>query len=170
MEYIDIITSVNNINIHSIKNRIKKELTQLVEDDCISILSITFEKNEVDLLIITMVDMHSTNAIIYEFYIPKSYPFSIPKVKINNESYSDFLKIKTCVFLHLLKQIKSMNCLCCNSYLCGDYWSPITTIKKFIEEIRMFRKNRRDIVNKYYADMIKDMYLIQDVNLDEWLF
>ena len=38
-----------------------------------------------------------------------------------------------------------------------------------VNEIRDMRKKKRNIINKYYADKIKDKYLIDDINLDEWL-
>jgi hypothetical protein len=60
--------------------------------------------------------------------------------------------------------------LCCNSYLCSNNWSPRITIKALIEQLEEFRLHKNNIFLKFVADAIKDKYLIDDINLDEWLF
>jgi ubiquitin-protein ligase len=174
-----IVDLLNEIKRDQIKRRVKRELVILSEDENLEIVTISFD-NKGD-PIITIADMNpsSNNNInnnnndslsIYEIYISENYPFTCPKIKVNGEDYLAFLRIKTQKFSHILKNITGLSCLCCNSYLCSENWTPVTTLYKMIHEIRNMRKKKRTIINKFYADKIKDRYLIDDINLDEWLF
>jgi ubiquitin-protein ligase len=159
---------LNKIKIKTVKTRLTKELLSFNNADELYVDSVILNKS--DSPIITIVDTNNENVNIYEFEITRDYPFSPPKVKINNRTYNDFLKIQSTTFYQLLKNLKNCHCFCCHSYLCGERWSPGITIKKYIEEIRIFRKYKREIINKYYADKIKEKYLIVDIDLDSWLF
>ena len=171
-----ILNLLNEISSDTIKRRVKRELVILSEYNDIEIVTISFDNK--GLPIITIADMNPSNnnnnnnndsLSIYEIYISEGYPFTCPKIKINGEDYLAFLRIKTQKFSRLLKNITGLSCLCCNSYLCSENWTPVTTICKMINEIRNMRKKKRNIINKFYADKIKDKYLIDDINLDEWL-
>ena len=148
--------------------RLTKELNSFTFEDKLYVDSV--KVNEKQDAIITIIDYDSENINIYEFQVTFNYPFSSPKLKINNKPYNEFLRINTAKFRYLLKKMKNFDCLCCNSYLCADRWTPAITLKKYLQEVREYRKCRRDIVNKYYADIIKDKYLIADIDLDSWLF
>jgi hypothetical protein len=163
-----ILDKLNMINHKGMKTRISREMIFLLDDTFLQITNFYFDNNM--LPIITVADCSGDNIVIYEFHLPNTYPFSPPKIIINNALYRDFLKIHTPMFLSLLKKITGLNCLCCNSFLCGENWTPVARFGKIIFEIRMFRKYRRDIINKYYADKVKSKYLLEDINLDEWLF
>jgi len=160
--------SINELKSNSMKTRIMRELVLLLDDEFLQILNLTYDNKGHP--IVTVADCNTDNIAVYEFHLPNTYPFSAPKVVVNSMLYNDFLRIHSPTFLTLLKKITKMNCLCCNSFLCGENWTPVAKLGKIIVEIRMFRKCKRDIVNKFYADKIKSKYLIEDVNLDEWLF
>lgn len=99
-----------------------------------------------------------------------NYPFRAPKVQINFRPYYDFLKISSSKFTESLKKIHNIRCLCCSTITCGDKWSPALTTSRIIEEIRRFKGYKRDLINKLLADKIKFRYLIDDIDLDSWLF
>jgi ubiquitin-protein ligase len=163
-----IIECLNKMKNKSIRKRLTRELVSFNNNaDELYIDSVVLNTNNSPM--ITIVDYNNENVNVYEFEITQHYPFTPPKVKINKTLYNDFLRIGSITFLHLLKKLKKYDCFCCHSYLCAERWSPAITIKQFIEEIRMFRKCKRDIVNKKYADKIKDKYLIADIDLDSWL-
>ena len=163
-----ILDSMNELKSNSMKTRIMRELVLLLDDEFLQILNFTYDNKGHP--IVTVADCNTDNIAVYEFHLPNTYPFSAPKVIVNSRLYTDFLKIYGLTYLSLLKKITKMNCLCCNSFLCGENWTPVAKLGKIIAEIRMFRKCKRDIVNKFYADKIKAKYLIEDVNLDQWLF
>lgn len=164
-----IIECLNKMKNKSIRKRLTRELVSFYNNaDELYIDSVVL--NTIDSPIITIVDYNNENVNVYEFEITQHYPFTPPKVKINKRMYNDFLRIHSTTFLHLLKKLKNYDCFCCHSYLCIENWAPAITIKQYIEEIRMFRKYKRELVNKKYADKIKDKYLIADIDLDSWLF
>lgn len=163
--------SLNQIKTKCIRRRVERELIEIsrtASDNMLYVQSINFDEKGGPIVVLVDCINESTN--VYEFYIGGSYPFCTPKIKINYFDYIEFLRIRSIVFQNLLKQITKMNCLCCESYLCSDRWSPAIRLTKIVEEIRMFRKYKRDIINKFYADKIKDQYLISDIDLDSWLF
>jgi len=165
-----IIEGLSDIQSKPVRRRLTRELTELQLSTGTNMIHVqSVELNEKGIPIVTIVDYTSENANIYEFNT-KDYPFRVPTIKINYSPYTEFLKIRTQKFNELLKKIKGLNCLCCNSYICSDKWTPALRLTNIIDEIRTFRKYRRDIINKFYADKIKDKYLISDIDLDSWLF
>lgn len=164
-----LLDALNGIKNAAVRRRLMKEITM---DMCSGGDGIYVEKITVDdkgTAIITVVDYKSENILIYDFCISENYPFTVPKIKVNNLGYIDFLRIKTNTFQQLLKRLTGKDCLCCHSFACGERWSPGIRITQIISEIRMIRKERRIIINKFFADKIKDMYLIADIDLDSWL-
>ena len=164
----DIHQQLDLISSNCLKKRLKREFIKFADNELLQILSVRTDERK--LPIVSIADINGDNVAVYEFHVSGNYPFCPPKVFINGIAYIDFLRIKTRHFTNILKKITGFSCLCCHSYLCGENWTPTITIEKFINEIRFFRKNRRNIVNKYYADLIKDKYLVDDINLDEWLY
>lgn len=165
-----ILESLSEIKSNPIRRRLTKELSDLQKMTNNNFLYVqSVEINQKGIPVVTIVDYSTENLNVYEF-TTISYPFSVPKIKVNSSDYSEFLRIRTLTFQHLLKKIKGIGCFCCNSYLCSDRWTPALRFIHIIEEIRMFRKYKREIINKLYADKIKDKYLIADIDLDSWLF
>ena len=107
----------------------------------------------------------------YEFIIDLHYPFVPPKIYFQGKSYMDFLKINYDKNeMNLFKKIFGQECLCCHSLNCRDNWSPAITLKKIIEEIYRFKKVKRNVIYKMIIEKIKYKYLINDVDIDSWLF
>jgi len=155
----------------AVRRRITRELTDIINDgdnNHLYLQSVYFdEKNK---LCVTLVDCNQVNILIYDFHIDDNYPFHSPKINVNNKDYFKFLNIQTPEFRAILKKIHKLDCLCCNSYLCGDRWSPAIRLISIVNEIRVYRKYKRDIIHKFYTDKIKDLYLISDIDLFSWLF
>jgi len=152
----------------SVKKRLLREITKFDEENC-SLMSIdtTIENNKT-YPTINVIDFD--NNLIYSFIIDHSYPFRQPKVRINFRDYYQFLKSNYVPFSEFIKKQYKINCLCCSSMTCSDNWTPANTIIKLIQEIRMFKNYRRNFINKLMADKIKLKYLIDDIDLNSWLF
>jgi len=105
----------------------------------------------------------------YCFIINHNYPFHPPKLLINNIPYKDFFS-RSSRNRELLKKMSGLKCLCCYNILSRDTWSPAITLIKIIDEINLFRTYKRNVINKIMADKIKDKYLIDDIDIESWLF
>lgn len=154
---------------HFVCKRLHRELTSLHEKlSDLQIASICIDDKKCT--VVTIYDLSSKNINTYEFQLPIDYPFRSPKIYMNSQPYASFLKINTNAFVNSLYQMYKLRCLCCHSYNCFEKWSPAFTLVDIICEIRKFREYKRNLINKYYADKIKDKYLISDIDLDSWLF
>jgi len=106
----------------------------------------------------------------FTFAVDRNYPFHSPKFHYNNEPYSHYLRMPSQRFSELLKKIVYKKCLCCSSLACKYNWSPAVKLHMFIAELDKIRQYKRNIVYKLLADQVKDKYLIDDVDLDTYLF
>lgn len=150
----------------TIGRRIRKELQDLYN---------FYNDIEVDIIDdnikVTISEVINDKKQNYSFLITVNYPFEPPKIFYQNKTYLDFLKINyTRKDFLLLKKVSGQDCFCCHSYNCRNNWSPAITLKKIIEEIYIIKKIKRNIIYKICADIIKKKYLIQDIDLDSWLF
>lgn len=158
---------LNNIRDTTIKNRLIREFNTLLEDILDISINMDYEKS---LPVITIKDNKYSSFNIYSFIIDKSYPFRPPFVYINSIPYIEFCRINTLGFCKNLKKVSNIYCFCCNTIIHTTKWSPITKIYDIVMEIRNFKKNRRDVINKIFADVITKKYLNSDINLYSWLF
>ena len=84
-------------------------------------------------------------------YVIKKMPFRIKYLYNNpNEMYYDG-KSKTINF-------NNSSCLCCNSLLCPDNWSPICTLYNILDEINEHNKLKNKIMNKLILKTIFDNF------------
>ena len=151
----------------AIKRRLKREIDAMYSlfDEIIVSEDIEYNLN------VTVIDNSNNKKQKYHFIIDNSYPFVPPKIFFQGRPYIDFLKVNySNKIFNLFKKITGKDCLCCNSFNCRDKWSPDITLKKIIDEICLFKLEKRKVLNKLLADKIKNKYLIDDINLDEWLF
>lgn len=152
-----------------IKKRIEREIL-ILEQSFLSLFFYVDDKMKCPVLMI--VDEKYKNNNIYYIIFHKNYPFCAPTVKINFEYYFHFLNLNK-LSLQILKKIHYINCLCClccSSILCSNNWVPSYTINNIIQEIRKNKLYKRDIIYKIMINKIKEKYLIDDINLDDWLF
>ena len=154
------------INSKTIAKRLKRELNNCIADYDILQVDYSF-KCELKIYLQKKEDLFYT---IYCFTFPDCYPFRPPIITINDVTYFNSLRLKSERFNVILKFITGIDCLCCNSFLCKEHWSPAFTIKKILLEIDDFKKIKRNIIWKLLLDKIKEKYLIMDIDLESWLF
>ena len=63
-----------------------------------------------------------------------------------------------------------MQCFCCESILCSNNWGPQFTMKDIFEEVKQFRDICKEIAHRVIIDVVKRKYLIDDINILEWLY
>lgn len=166
----DLMNKLDEITNRCIKTRIINELKKIA-DDTISISVEIYESDNHKLPVIKIEDKLYKTYNSCSFIIHENYPFHKPTIQINCIPYINTLKISSVKTMNLLKSIKNIDCFCCNSSVtCENSWKPSITIYDVITEIRKFKQFRRDIINKIFADKIKQKYLIKDIKIDEWLF
>lgn len=156
------------IEIPLIAKRIKRELQEMKQrgffrnDSDVDIIKKSLNEREFHLIM-------KTNGRLYTFRIPHNYPFHAPKFFLNNKPYSHYFKFKSSEFRDKFYKNQCKNCFCCQSILCCDNWGPHLNISKIIEEVNTLYNDCRKIVDTIIIDVIKRKYLIDDVNILEWL-
>ena len=159
---IDLITS------KCLKNRIKNEYKELSK--IYNNVKILWDA-ELNNVIVEIYKLYKNDKIdTFTFTVNRTYPFHSPKFYYNNEPYSHYLRIPSQRFSQHLTKFTKKVCLCCSSLACKYNWSPAVKLRMFIAELDKIRQYKRNIVYKILADQVKDKYLIDDVDLDSYLF
>jgi len=176
----DVLFELNKIYNKSTRNRLIRELIELKKRNAyIHVEYIECENiyknnnnNNINLhFIINITIILKDEGNVYKFELSSDYPFRAPKkFTINYTPYLNYLKIDSKKTMLELKKYKGIGCLCCSSINCASIWSPSTDIVRCINEFKEFKQYRRDIINKLLAEKITNRYLINDINLLEWLF
>jgi len=164
------ISQIELINEKCLKNRIKNEYNEL--------MNLYVNSNKYDIFIhydpiitnVTVTIIQKLNNDEYTFIVDRTYPFYPPRFYFNNQPYSYYLKMPSQKFSEYLKKFTNNSCLCCSSLSCKYNWSPAIKLRMFIEELNKIRQHKRNIVYKLLAEQIKYKYLIDDVDLDSFLF
>ena len=157
---------LQNFSTNCIRKRIKKELEMLYK--LYNDITISSYNKTIKISICELIDNKKQK---YEFIIPESYPFKGPQILYQGIPYIEFLKLnRTLTEYMVIKKITGNNCFCCHSLNCSDNWSPAITIQKIIEEIYKIKNYKRLMIYKMIVDKIKFKYLIEDIDLDCWLF
>ena len=123
--------------------------------------------NEFNVIVYEFIDK---KRLCYKFVIGISYPFTAPTIFLNNRPYKSFLFGKTKYEIINLKKLNGIDCFCCDSLTCRDNWSPKHTLTNIIDEIKYYKKIKKDLVLRIIIDIIKRKYLIEDIELCSWLF
>lgn len=162
---------LKNIDISFISKRIKYELLLLkkseiyVDDNDVDIIkSNSNYKKEYQITI-----KNNNDKQLYTFIISPNYPFIAPKLIINNIPYINLLTFKTQSYQNLLYKYKRKNCFCCDSIVCGENWGPQISLLNIINEVAMFHNECKEISIRIVVKIIKNKYLIDDINILEWL-
>jgi hypothetical protein len=149
-----------------IRRRLIKECKTLINlYDKISIEHL----NNID-IILNIYKKEENSLNLYSFNIPIDYPFNSPRVTINGISQYQFYDLKTSRFRNILQYIKGICCLSCNSCICKYNWTPALRFENIINQIIEYKKIKYNIGLKIISDKIKEKYLINDIDLDSWLF
>jgi hypothetical protein len=159
---------LQSLNSKCISRRLKREFISMYKlyDEILIEESLTSD-NVINVIVYELVD---NKIVCYKFLIKNNYPFVCPTIFLNNRPYKSFLYGKTKYEDIHLKKFADLNCLCCASLTCLDNWSPRNTLNNIIDEIKYYKKIKRDLVFKIITDVIKFKYLIDDINLASWLF
>jgi hypothetical protein len=170
-------TQIESITNNCLKSRIRHEYKELSKiyvnnaannnDDSI----VLFYDTQTNTIKITINDkLNETINNEYTFIVDSNYPFESPLFHFNKQPYSHYLRLPSQRFSEHLKKFTSKTCLCCSSLSCKYNWSPAVKLTMFIDELNKIRQYKRNIVYKILSDKIKDKYLIDDVQLDSFLF
>jgi hypothetical protein len=152
-----------------VARRIKREL------DSIKMLGILKNDDDIDLTKNYAEDFNVTikNCLdnrLYTFIISPNYPFLAPRLEINNKPYSHYFRFRNNEFQKIFYKIKGERCFCCESLLCENNWVPQITLNKIMYEVDLFHKECREIAYRVIINVIKRKYLIDDINILEWLY
>ena len=133
---------LNNTTPNTRRKRISAELKLFINKFGSINLSFTTDS---DSLIFTIID----NNIIPQFntiafVVPIDYPFRPPLVCINGQNYTSLIKFTSREKLNVLKSLTDKDCLCCNTIICSDNWSPAMTFIDIVSEI----KNNFKLIDK----------------------
>ena len=168
-----IIEQISTIPQLTLKNRIKNELEILMNisylnsDSYVNIKQDKCDKSDQIIYRISFYNINDYN--FYELILPINYPFRPPKLNINYRKYFDYLKINSLYFREALVEYKNIRCFCCKTILCGNNWSPTYKFKDIIDEIVKFKGYCKEISQIIIINVIKRKYLINDINIIEWL-
>ena len=157
-----------NLKYSSVRRRIAKELETMYP----LFAQINVKMRDDQLLEITIYEISTENELqIYGFVLKSDYPFRPPAIFYQNRPYLEYLLSSQFVRNSgIIKTVSGHSCFCCHSVNCTDNWSPAMTLSKIINEIRRIKTQKRHIINKIMCHIIKRKYLIDDIDLDGWLF
>jgi hypothetical protein len=165
LEQINEYINSQNISNKFIFNRLKKESKDFEER--FESLSIKYNNEKYELYLKDKLNYKYNN---YCFIIDNNYPFRPPKLLINNIEYKKFLMNSTIKYRDIFTKMSGRKCLCCDNILSNERWSPAITLIKIIDEINIFREYKKNIIYKIMIDKIKNKYLINDIDIESWLF
>ena len=151
----------------SIYRRLQRELTSMSKFYDEFTIEEGKTSGEINVIIYELID---NKIVCYKFVINQNYPFVCPAVFLNNRPYKSFLYGKTNYEYINLKKNFGIECLCCESLTCNANWSPKETLNNIINEIKHYKKIKKNLVYKIIIDIIKRKYLIEDIDLTSWFF
>jgi ubiquitin-protein ligase len=148
--------------------RIKREIEKLISsniciEDQVEVKNI--DNNEYNVIIKNL--FYKKNC---EFKISSNHPFKPPKLFIDNKLISFHHKTDSENFKNSLIKHTGIECFCCETILCNNNWSPEFTLKDIIYDIYKYRDARHQVVIRTIVDVIKRKYLVDDINIIEWLY
>jgi len=157
------------ITVSYMARRIKHELNDMKkqcifnDDDFVTITK--YHGEDFDIIFRNIKDNR-----LYKFIISPKYPFKAPELVLNNRPYSSYFLFKSPEFRELFYKYKGHRCFSCESLLCPNNWKPTVRLTKIIEEVNLFYKECKEIIDIVIVNVIKRKYLIDDINIIEWLF
>lgn len=170
MEFLrDKLSIISNKNL---RRRIEREFLQLFELNIIDPFNvyISFDKynnSYNDSHTVSFHNIKDNNLYVFEF--ANDYPFRPPKLNINYKPYSYYLYINSPDFKLNLLEYYRIRCMCCETKLCYDNWSPVYTLKYILEEVDRFKNISKNLISRIFITIIKRKYLIDNINIIEWL-
>ena len=148
---LDNLLKLNNANSSIRRKRIASELISLKNNyEYVNLI----RNNELDSIVL-MDNNINPQFNILSFILPNEYPFKPPKIIINDQNYISLLKLNSPEKLQVLHSLTGLKCLCCNTMVCNDNWSPIVTCCNIISEINANFKLIEKILLKISFDKLK---------------
>lgn len=159
----------NIINTKFIARRIKRELDILISYDiCHNNTINIYKNNKTNNYHISFKNIKDNR--FYEFIITPNYPFMAPILYLNSKPYLDYFIYRSDKFRSIFDKYKKNKCFCCNTLVCGNNWGPQINLLNIINEVNSFHKDCREIADIVIINVIKRKYLIDDINILEWLY
>ena len=90
---------------------------------------------------------------LLEIKLSDTYPFHPPKFFINDVNYRDMLQIGIPYVQKSLNK-KGIDCLCCKSILCANFWNPTKKIIDVINEYETNKKIITRIIKHHYTELV----------------
>lgn len=174
MEYIN--EELQIIQSKNVRGRIERELKELYELNLIDPYGVsvsvgTDNQNPYDktLYIINFYNLKDNK--LYEFKFNSNYPFRPPKLFINFKPYSYYyyLNISSHDFKQNLLKYYKIRCMCCETVLCADNWSPAYKMSTILNEVERFKLICKNLSYRVIINVIKRKYLVDDINILDWL-
>ena len=160
------------INISPVSRRIKRELEKMLNSgicqfDNISISRNIIYDNEFEYHVSIFNDKDRRH---YEFILSSHFPFKPPKLILNYKPYSEYFRFNSDAFKHIFYKYKGGRCFCCDTKTCSNNWGPQYTLADIIDEVNQFHRECKEIIHIICIKIIKRKYLIDDINIIEWLY
>lgn len=77
--------------------------------------------------------IHNENVI--KITLHKCFPFKGPIIELDGEPYSKILIYTNAERKKALKDLKGIDCLCCESYICESNWKIQSRLKEVVDEV-----------------------------------
>lgn len=164
MEQLDCIKEI------CLKRRITNEFKELSAIFSTQDISVSYNNENKTIVLNVFAKINDTSVNVYTFIVNRMYPFHGPTIQFNYKPYSHYLRLPSQRFSHYLKFFINKKCLCCSSFDCKYNWCPVIKFKMIINEIDTIQKYKRNIVYKILSDQLKDKFLIDDIDIDVFLF
>ena len=154
-----------------VARRIKRELEKMITSDIcqfenIIISRICINNDDFEYHVSIYNDKDKRH---YKFILSSYFPFKAPKLILNYKPYSEYFGFKSESFKQLFYKYKGVRCFCCETKLCTNNWSPKCTLIDLMNEVDEFYNECKNISNIICAKVIQRKYLVQDINLLQWL-
>ena len=150
------------IKAKGISNRINNEIANLFNQS-----DFVLSERKVNAISIKVIKDKNT----YELDLEKDYPFKPPvNIKYNGKDYKRSLHNYSEKAQKILKHDYFMECLCCNTVLCGGNWTPACNICHIINEMDKIKKIQKKIIIKILCDEIRVKYLCYFAEFEKYLF
>ena len=151
------------VKVRGIPNRINREIINLFnQSDFVS-----SERKGTSISIKVIKEKNT-----YEFDLQKDYPFKPPvNIKYNGDIYKKSLSNYSENFRKILKNKYHIECLCCNTLLCGTNWTPACNTSHIINEIDKITKIQEEVMIILICDEIrKEKKLCTFAEFEKYLF
>ena len=151
-----------NVKVKGIPNRINSEIANLFNQS--DFVSSERKKNSI---LITVIKYKNK----YEMELPNDYPFKPPKnIIYNGFHYKQSISNYPERIRNILKNKYHINCLCCDTIICGSNWMPSMNTSYIINEIDKFSKIKKEIRIILQCDEIRNKYNCYFAEFEKYLF